>query len=281
VDDRGYGIDRATQAWVRATGRRVDFVADAWLSGPIGDPRLIGDAWLPGEARRLGGTLSEGGGLLGSASDPAGKGFDPAALASPIVDFYEHTDQWRLEVWSQWCPLAWPFGWLLAALFSRRLRQLSMPLRPLDVAHGMASRVFTVHDAERRQLGAAWLRTLRATGQTVYSGFYGIAQLPKSERPSIGSPSRCQTATSPSSSAPTTATTGGSSSPHRWPSSATTAPTWSSPTETAPEPGYVASPLRNGSRSMWTRRKWLELIMRSTLWQVPAIRLHYRMDRIR
>jgi hypothetical protein len=185
VNDRGFAIDRATQAWVRATGRRVNLGTDVWLAGPIGDPMLIGDAWLPGEAKRLGGVLSQGGGLLGSVGDLGGKGFDPSALAPPVIDFYERTDQWRLEVWSQWCPIAWPFGWLLSALFSRRLQQLSMPLRPLDAAKGIDSRVSTVCDPHGHQLGAAWLRTLRATGQTVYSGFYGTAQLPKADRPSI------------------------------------------------------------------------------------------------
>jgi hypothetical protein len=210
MDDRGYAIDRATQAWVRATGRRVDFGTDVWLAGPIGDPRLIGDAWLPGEAKRLGGVLSEGGGLLGSVGDVAGKGFDPSGLAPSVVDFYERTDRWRLEVWSQWCPVAWPFGWLLSALFSRRLQQLSMPLRPLDAAQGMDSRVSTVRDSEGHQLGAAWLRTLRATGQTIYSGFYGVAQLPKADGRAFGLPSRCRTAGSPCSSAPTPGRTGGS-----------------------------------------------------------------------
>lgn len=55
-------------------------------------------------------------------------------LQSPIVDFYEHTSAWRLEAWSQWCPVAWPFGWLLSAVFAQRLQQLSLPLRPIDVA---------------------------------------------------------------------------------------------------------------------------------------------------
>jgi len=33
-----------------------------------------------------------------------------------------------MEVWSQWSPIAWPFGWLLSTLFSRRLQQLGIPL---------------------------------------------------------------------------------------------------------------------------------------------------------
>ena len=132
MPDEGYVIDRATQAWVRATGRPVDFDEHPWLLGPTGAPRLIADEWLDREAQRLGGRRGEGGGLLGHISDLAGDGFDPSLLAPPVVDFYERTARWRLEVWSQWCPAAWPFGWLLSALFARRLQQLSLPLRPLE-----------------------------------------------------------------------------------------------------------------------------------------------------
>ena len=92
---------------------------------------------------------------------------------------------WRVEVWSQWCPAALPFGWLLSTLFGRRLDQLAMPLRPLDTALGMDSRVTTLRSSTGEQLGAAWLRTLRSTGQVVYSGWYGVSQLPESPSPSI------------------------------------------------------------------------------------------------
>ncbi|MDQ6784119.1 MAG: hypothetical protein M3063_11900 [Actinomycetota bacterium] len=117
----------------------------------------------------------------------AGDGFDPSLLADPVVDFYEQTAQWRMQVWSQWCPAAWPFGWLLSAVFSRRLHQLALPLRPLDTAHGMDSRVIAVSNsnAEGVQVGAAWLRTLRSTGQTVYSGWYGITTVPNRNSSSV------------------------------------------------------------------------------------------------
>ncbi len=41
----------------------------------------------------------------------------------------------------------------------------------------MDSRVVSLRDANGVQLGAAWLRTLRSTGQVVYSGLYGTKQL--------------------------------------------------------------------------------------------------------
>jgi hypothetical protein len=125
---------------------------------------------LEQEAHRLEGHLVEGGGLLTHVSDLAGDGFDPRALAAPVLDFYEHTAAWRLEAWSQWSPGAWPVGWLLSTLFSQRLQQLALPLRPLDAAYGMDSRVVTMLDRDNVQLCAAWFRTLRSTGETVYSG---------------------------------------------------------------------------------------------------------------
>jgi hypothetical protein len=114
-----------------------------------------------------------------------GSGFAAAGLSGPIRDFYEHTDRWRLEVWSQWCPAAWPFGWLLSALFARRLQQLALPLRPLDTALGIDSQVLSVHGVGGELHGAAWLRRLRATGAFIYSGWYGTVTLPGATQPSV------------------------------------------------------------------------------------------------
>ena len=178
-------IDRATQAWVRATGRTVRLDEHPWLDGPVGRPNLIGDEWLPREAERLHGDLHEAGGLVESFDLLASDSFEPSGLSPAIIDFYERTTEWRLDAWSQWSPLALPAGWLLSAVFAKRLQQLALPLRPLDVALGMESRVVALRAADGRQLGAAWLRTLRSTGQVVYSGWYGSTQLPNTSSPSI------------------------------------------------------------------------------------------------
>jgi hypothetical protein len=178
-------FDRATQAWVRWTGRKVSFAAVPWLFGPTGDQDQIDDGWLRREAEHLGGTLVEGGGLLDRMSDLRGDGFDPALLANAIVEFYEGTSDWRLDVRSKWSTAAWPFGWLLTSVFSQRLGQLNLPLRSRDTAHGIYSRIVIVQDHNGSRLGAAWLRTLRATGRTIYSGWYGTTTLPESHRPSL------------------------------------------------------------------------------------------------
>ena len=185
VSRPGSTLDRLTQAWVKTTGRRVDLADQPWLRGPVGSPDRIGDAWIANEATRLGGDAHPGGGLIASMDQVAGDGFDPSSLAASVVGFYEHTTDWRMDVWSQWCPAALPFAWLLLFAFSNRLEQLSMPLRPLDVANGMESRVIRVLDDQSSQLGAAWLRTLRSTGRVMYSGWYSAVTLPRNARPSI------------------------------------------------------------------------------------------------
>lgn len=279
VQDRGHRIDRATQAWVRATGRVVDFDEHPWLLGPIGGSRLIADEWLQGETQRLGGRQVEGGGLLGHMSDLAGADFDPSIIAAPIVDFYEHTDAWRLEVWSQWCPAAWPFGWLLSSVFARRLQQLALPLHALDAAQGMDSRVVTVQDIDGAQLGAAWLRTLRSTGQTVYSGWYGTTVLPGAGRPSVR-------VVFPLPNGSVTVFL----RPNVRPDGALIL---TSPIGGFGEEGAYLTVVRPDRRSGWARRVplaerflvWLddEGVLRTDhaldLWHVPAIRLHYRLER--
>lgn len=185
---QGHPVDLLTQRWVRLTGRRLRLVDHPWLRGPVGNPDRIGDEWIERESARLGGHLVTdhgSAGLLASMELLKGPGFDPAGLRPEIADFYERTTEWRLELWSQWCPIALPFGWVLSSVFSRRLQQLSLPLRPLDVAKGIDSRIVRVVGESGTPLGAAWLRTLRATGQMVYSGWYGTVLLPGSDRPSV------------------------------------------------------------------------------------------------
>lgn len=181
-------LDLATRKFWRAAGRAVDLDgAEAWLAAPLGT-RHGGDAWLSSEAARLGGTLVEGdpdAGLQPDLSGLAGPGFDPTAVHPLIHDFYTHTSRWRMEVWSGWSPLFWPAGELISRLFGRRVRQLALPTRPLDVARGMDSQVSVIRDNSGAQAAAAWIRTLRSNGDVVFAGQYSRRVLPGAMRPSI------------------------------------------------------------------------------------------------
>jgi hypothetical protein len=182
-------LDRVTRTFWRTTGRPVELAgAQAWLDAPVHDGAVVGDAWLASAAARWGGEVREdvdGAGLLPDLSVLDGPGFRAAALHPDVRDFYEHTSRWRMEVWTQWTAAFQPGGELVSRFFGRRVQQLALPMRPLDVAHGMDSRVAVISDDSGRQRAAGWIRSLRSTGEYVYSGCYASRVLPDADRPSV------------------------------------------------------------------------------------------------
>lgn len=185
----GRALDIGARGWWRLVGRRVDLDGDQrWLDGPTCGPGLVGGSWLAAEAERVDATLREDvpdGGLLFSMSILDGAGFRAADLDQTVRHFYEHTARWRMEVWAQWSALFQPGGELVSRLFGRRVQQLALPTRPLDVAHGMDSRIVHLVGSNGQQHAAGWLRTLAATGEFVYSGCYTARLLPGSDQPSV------------------------------------------------------------------------------------------------
>jgi hypothetical protein len=182
-------LDLITRKWWRAVGRPVDLSGEhSWLDAPMASGALVRDGWLGDAAARAGGQVHEdvpGVGLIAHLSSLDGPGFDAADLTPVVRDFYEHTSDWRMEVWTGWRPAFQPGGALVSRLFGRRVEQLALPTRPLDVARGMDSRVSLITDATGAQSAAGWLRTLRATGEYVYSGCYSHRLLPGADRPSV------------------------------------------------------------------------------------------------
>ena len=124
-------------------------------------------------------------GLIPAIEALDGPGPDVSRLLEPVRDFYEHTSRWHLDVWAEWSPLFWPAGELVSRLFAKRIQQLALPMRALDVAHGMDSSVTVIHDGSGAQASAGWIRRLRSTGDPVFSGAYGTNRLPPSDRASV------------------------------------------------------------------------------------------------
>lgn len=182
-------LDLGSRKFWRLTGRSVDLDGtESWLRAPVSDSPRVGDAWLRAEAARHGGCLEageQGAGLLSSVAALDGPGFDAARLRPEVRDFYEHTAEWDLEVWTGWSPLFWPVGELIARLYGRRVEQLALPMRPLEVARGMDSQVTVIRDRHGGQVSAAWIRTLRESGRQVFSGSYSARTLPGADRPSV------------------------------------------------------------------------------------------------
>lgn len=102
-------LDLGSRLWWRAVGRPVDVAGEhAWLDAPTSPGSTVADGWL-----------------------------QAAADLHPLVrEFHEHTADWRMEVWTGWSPVFAPGGEAIARLFGRRVGQLALPVRPLDVARG-------------------------------------------------------------------------------------------------------------------------------------------------
>jgi hypothetical protein len=166
-------LDLATRKFWRLTGRPIELSgSEHWLSAPMHHRQRVGDEWLDAAAGGHGGVVREhvaGAGLLADMAVLDGPDFHAEDLRPDIRNFYEHTSNWRMEVWTQWNPLFQPGGELISRLFGRRVQQLAIPTRPLDVALGMDSRVSIIEGRDGHQCAAAWIRTLRSTGEFVYS----------------------------------------------------------------------------------------------------------------
>jgi len=182
-------LDLGTRKFWRLAGREVELTgAEQWLDAPMSDSSRVGQEWVAAEAERHGGPtpcVEDGSGLMPSMAALDGPGFDSRRLRPEVRDFYEHTSAWHVEVWSGWSPLFWPGGEVISRVWGRRVEQLALPMRPLDVARGMDSLVTPIRDAAGRQVAAAWTRTLRGDGRPVFSGAYSTRTLPGARGPSV------------------------------------------------------------------------------------------------
>jgi len=179
---QGTLADRITQRWVQFTGRKVDLEAENWLQGPIGDPAGIGKDYFEEMARQNGWDLKlnpPNSGLLQDFSILRSGSFSPEEVNSRIRDFYQHTSNYELDAWSEWCGAFRPFGTLLALIFSRRLQQLNVPLSSLETSRGMTSDILQLVDPiSGNARYTAWLRRLVSTGNVIYAGTYSSCRAP-------------------------------------------------------------------------------------------------------
>ncbi len=143
----------------------VGLVADEFVDRLAEDERLIIDRNV------------DSGGLVSSFKDL--ELADQSRLSPNVIDFYENTTQYDLNLWVDWNPFFRPFGSLVQRLYSLRLQQLNLPLRPLEVSRGLSSEVVTLTDPRSGQIRyTIWYRVIRSSGQVMYSGIYTTCKLP-------------------------------------------------------------------------------------------------------
>jgi|GEM_PF-104999 len=185
---RGALVDRTTQRWVRATGRRVALEECPWLEGPVGDVDVIGADFFARFADREGLTMVANGpprGLVEDFSALAGPTCDPSQVDARVARFYEQTSEYEFDVWSEWRGGFRPFGNALAAIFSRRLQQLNVPLSPLDTSQGISTSVVRLIDPAGALKQTAWVREIVSSKRTLYAGSYSLCRVPGFDGPCV------------------------------------------------------------------------------------------------
>ncbi len=180
---RGYFQDWLSQKLAIATGRKICPEKHNWLIGPIGNTDIIDDSYIQ--------NLVESEGLYISKNEPNAGLMDSMKILDfseeeyqrlnpAIVDFYENTFNYEFEVWSNWSSKFFFFGWLVKMIFSKRLKQLNLPLNPIDVSHGIESNIIKLKDKSTHETKyTIWYRIINATKEVIYSGVYDHTYLPK------------------------------------------------------------------------------------------------------
>jgi len=175
-EKRGYLQDWITQLWVKTTGRKIDIAEHQWLLGPIGKTDKIKDSFIGDLCLKEQLTIQKNGkdfGLMNSVEAWGLPNEQNKKLNQQVVDFYEHTINYNFEVWSSWCSFFYPFGRLLNVIFSKRLQQLNLPLKPLDSSRGIQSNIVKLFPQNSNKARwTIWYRVLKSKNDVIYSGIY-------------------------------------------------------------------------------------------------------------
>ncbi len=176
--------DWFTQQWAIVGGRRIDPATFPWLMGPFGKLGGIGDGFVNqlAEAEGLVVERNSKSGLIPSIAKLNLPEAEARRLSQQVIGFYENTSCYHLRFSAKWNPLFLQFGKLVNYLFSNRLGQLNIPTDSTLGNEEVSSEIITLSDPKSKEVKyRMWYRTIKATGQVLYSGVYSTCQLPSGE----------------------------------------------------------------------------------------------------
>lgn len=175
--------DWFTQQWVIFTGKRISPEDESWLPGPFGNVNGIGEDFINQLAAQEDLIIRRQNNAHGLIPDFTQLQLPAEALQrlSPeIIHFYENTALYEMDFTVDW---NFAFQWagkMVNRLFSRRISQLHLPTPQYrDLPEPVTSEIITLHQQANEKIQhTIWLRTLKSTGQIVYSGVYGMCRPP-------------------------------------------------------------------------------------------------------
>jgi hypothetical protein len=174
--------DWLSQQWVILRGQRIDPDNASWLMGPFGNTDSIADKFIAKLALREHLKVERNAktsGLLSSINELELSSSEYKRLTPEIVDFYENTALYNLDLSIEWNSCFRIFGGLVNYCYSNRLKQLNFPLNPLELSHGINSEIVTLRDPDTGNIKyTVWYRTLKCNGRVLYSGIYSTCKIP-------------------------------------------------------------------------------------------------------
>jgi hypothetical protein len=163
-------------SWLNVTGKKLSLKEHPWLRGPVSEGNVVGEDFYQRFANSEGLVLEvpDKGGLLPDFNVVTAGSAVPASKLHPgVKKFYEQTVLYKLEVWGQWFTPISLFAKVLIGSVSRKMKQLNIPLSPLETSHGMSSEIIQLKDPSTGEVKyTCWLRKSVKTNNVVYAGFY-------------------------------------------------------------------------------------------------------------
>ncbi|MEY3592549.1 MAG: hypothetical protein RLZZ38_1525 [Bacteroidota bacterium] len=177
--------DWLTQKWVILFGRKVAVSSEDWLLGPFGEVNGIGKQFINQLVQKENLYVDESQdvkGLLRSIDQLNLQATELNRLAEQVKDFYENTSRYELQLSVDWNPFFKPFGFLLRLIFSRRIKQLNIPLRAKDSSAQLKSAVIHLKDPQTHLVKrTVWFRSNQVTDEVIYAGVYETCHLPSAK----------------------------------------------------------------------------------------------------
>lgn len=174
--------DWLTQQWVIIWGRKINSTSFSWLIGPFGTQDVVGEKFVNELATNEKLTIQREAkmrGLIPSINSLNLSEIERSNLSWQVVDFYENTARYELYFSVKWNPLFKVFGLVVSTLFSNRLRQLNIPTANSKEFHALQSELITLAEGGSTEVKYTfWFRSIKSSGQPLYSGVYGISTLP-------------------------------------------------------------------------------------------------------
>ncbi|MCX8525308.1 hypothetical protein OF897_15425 [Chryseobacterium formosus] len=177
--------DWFTQQWVIFRGRKINPDEFLWLIGPFGLLDSIGKDFIEKFAASENLSVdyhTSSQGLIPSMKQLNLSEDEFSQLSKQVISFYENTADYDLNFSVKWNPFFKVFGVLITKLFSVRINQLNIPTENIKDTESLESEIITLIDPDSKEVKyTIWFRSIKSSGQVVYSGIYGVCTLPSGQ----------------------------------------------------------------------------------------------------